>query len=119
MGIIHYLEIVTTEVDSTCEAYAVSCNVKFGPPDPLLGGARVCFMADGSQTGVRPPLRDTEAPIIRAYWLVRNVEAALAVAQARGAEVALPPTHIPTKGTCGIYILGGVEHGVWQLGPAK
>jgi len=29
--------------------------------------------------------------------------------------VAHPPLKIPGKGTFAIYILGGVDHGLWQL----
>ena len=55
---IHYLEIVTTEVDAVCSAYAA-------------------------------------------------VES--------GGEVAHPPMEILDHGTFAIYILAGVQHGLWQL----
>jgi len=29
--------------------------------------------------------------------------------------VALPPIEIPGQGTFSVYILGGIEHGLWQL----
>jgi len=65
--------------------------------------------------GVRGPLRDTEEPVVRSYWLVDNIEAALDAASKQGALVAHPPLEIPGKGTFAIYIQGGVDHGLWQL----
>ena len=32
-----------------------------------------------------------------------------------GAELALPPMEIPGHGTIALYLLGGNEHGLWQL----
>jgi hypothetical protein len=37
---IHYLEIVSTEVDAVCAAYAAATGVQFGEPDAGLGNAR-------------------------------------------------------------------------------
>jgi hypothetical protein len=67
---VHYLEIVTSDVDAVCAAYEAAHAIKFGSADPLLGGARTARMADGGSIGVRGPLRDTERPVVRPYWLV-------------------------------------------------
>jgi predicted enzyme related to lactoylglutathione lyase len=112
---VHYLEIVAADVDAVCAAYEAAHRVTFGPPDLLLGGARTASLADGSIVGVRGPLRDTEEPIVRPYWLVDDIEAALASATKQGAFVAHSPLQIPGKGTFAIYIHGGVNHGLWQL----
>jgi predicted enzyme related to lactoylglutathione lyase len=53
-------------------------------------------------------------PVVRPYLLVEDIEAAVKVAEKEGAEVALPPMKIPGQGTFSIYILGGIEHGLWQ-----
>jgi hypothetical protein len=37
---VHYLEIVTNEVDAVCAGYAQLHGVEFGEADPGLGGAR-------------------------------------------------------------------------------
>ena len=37
---IHYLEIVTKEVDAVCAAYAATFGLHFGDPDAGLGNAR-------------------------------------------------------------------------------
>lgn len=112
---LHYLEIVASDVNAVCAAYEAAHGIKFGSADPLLGGARTAPLPDGGSIGVRGPLRDTEEPIVRPYWLVDDIAAALAAASKQGALVALPPMVIPGKGTIAIYIQGGVDHGLWQL----
>lgn len=112
---VHYLEIVSPEMDSICAAYEAAHDVEFGEADELLGGARTCRTADGGLVGVRRPLRDTEAPVVRPYWLVEDIEKAIREVEAQGAEIAVPPMEIPGKGTFAIYINGSIEHGFWQL----
>lgn len=112
---IHYLEIVASDVDAVCAAYAAAHGIKFGAADPLLGGARTAPLPDGGSIGVRGPLRDTEAPIVRPYWLVDDIAAAVTAVTKQGAFVAHSPLEIPGKGTFAIYFQGGAEHGLWQL----
>lgn len=112
---VQYLEIVASDVEAVCAAYEAALEIKFGSPDPLLGGARTAQLPDGSTVGVRGPLRETEAPVVRPYWLVEDIEAALEAASGQGAVVAHPPLEIPGKGTFAIYIQGGVDHGLWKL----
>jgi len=63
---------------------------------------------------VRAPLRETEEPVVRPYWLVDDLEKAIAAAVEAGGELALPPMEIPGYGTCAIYVQGGNDHGLWQ-----
>ncbi|MEO7804399.1 MAG: hydroxylase [Actinomycetota bacterium] len=112
---IHYLEIVTKGVDAVCAAYASANEVQFGEPDAGLGNARTASLAGGGLVGVRAPLRETEEPVVRPYWLVDDIEAALAAAVKAGGEVAHPPLEIPGHGTFAIYLQGGNDHGLWQL----
>jgi predicted enzyme related to lactoylglutathione lyase len=112
---IHYLEIVSSDVGAVCAAYEAAHGVKFGPPDPVLGGARTVTCPDGTIVGVRGALRDTEEPIVRPYWLVDDIEAAVSAAAEQGAEIAHEPLELPGKGTFAIYIQGDVNHGLWQL----
>jgi predicted enzyme related to lactoylglutathione lyase len=111
---IYYLEIVTPEVDAVCAAYAAAHAVRFGPPDAGLGNARTAPIPGGGMVGVRAPLRDTEQPVVRPYWLVNDIEAAVAAAVASGGVVAHPPMELPGHGTFAIYIQGGIDHGFWQ-----
>ncbi len=111
---IYYLEIVTKEVDAVCAAYAAANGVKFGEPDAGLGKARTAPLPGGGLVGVRAPLRDNEEPIVRPYWLVDDIEAAVAAAVKAGGVIAHPPMKIPGHGTFAIYIQGGINHGFWQ-----
>ena len=65
----------------------------------------------GGGTGA---LRETEEPIVRPYWLVDDIEAAVAAAVKAGGVIAHPPLKIPGHGTFAIYIQGGINHGFWQ-----
>jgi predicted enzyme related to lactoylglutathione lyase len=112
---IQYLEIVTKDVDAVCAAYASAHHVEFGDPDAGLGNARTARLAGGGLVGVRAPMRDTEAPVVRPYWLVEDIGAAVAAAVHAGGEVAHPPMEIPGHGTFAIYLQGGNDHGLWQL----
>lgn len=112
---IHYLEIVTTEVDAVCATYASTHGVQFSEPDANLGNARTAPLAGGGFVGVRAPLRTTEAPVVRPYWLVKDIEAAVAAVVEAGGQIAVEPMRIPGHGTFAIYLQGGNDHGLWQL----
>ena len=112
---IYYLEIVTKEVDAVCAAYAAANGVQFGGLDAGLGNARTAALQGGGLVGVRAPMRESEEPVVRPYWLVDDIEAALAAAVEAGGEIAHPPMEIPGHGTFAIYIHGGVDHGLWKL----
>ena len=111
---IHYLEIVTEDVDATCDHYSLVHGVVFGESDPVLGGARTTNLANGGMLGVRAPLRDSEQPTVRHYILVEDITAAVEATAQAGAEVAVPPMEIPGHGACAIVIHGGIESGFWQ-----
>ncbi|MEM1411256.1 MAG: hydroxylase [Pseudomonadota bacterium] len=111
---IHYLEIVTPEVDAVCESVAAGQGVSFGEADPALGGARTAPMEGGGMVGVRAPLREDEHPVVRSYVLVDDIQAAVDAAAEAGAQVALPPMPLGDHGTCAIVIQGGIDVGFWQ-----
>ncbi|WP_163576450.1 VOC family protein [Halomonas faecis] len=112
---VHYLEIVSHDVDAVCNAYEAAHGVEFSAPDELLGGARTCRLLDGTTVGVRGPLRETEDPVVRPYWLVNDIESAVSRIEAQGAKIAMHPMEIPGKGKFAIYIIGSNDHGLWQL----
>jgi predicted enzyme related to lactoylglutathione lyase len=112
---VYYLEIVTPEVDATCDALEKVHGVSFGEPIAELGQARTATSESGGRVGVRAPMRETEEPVVRPYVLVDDIEAAVDAARAAGGEIAMPPTEIPGQGKFAIYILGGIQHGLWQL----
>lgn len=112
---VHYLEIVTPAVNETCDALANAHRVTFGQPIAELGNARTATLKDGGRIGVRAPMRETEAPVVRPYVLVDDIDVSLKAAEKAGAQVAMHPTKIRGQGTFAIYVLGGVDHGLWQL----
>lgn len=112
---IHYLEIVTPDVDAAVALYTQLHRVTFGAPNPNFGGARTAEFEGGGMLGIRAPLRDTEAPVVRPYYLVDNIEEAVASASRAGAEIAMNPTEIPGSGKFAIFIQGGIETGLWQV----
>ncbi|WP_341644963.1 VOC family protein [Thauera sp. SDU_THAU2] len=112
---VQHLEIVTSKVEAVCAAYAAAHGAQFGEPDKSLGGARTAALSSGGLVGVRAPLRETEEPVVRPYWLVEDIEAAVAAVIEAGGVIAVPPMEIPGHGTCAIYLQGGNDHGLWQL----
>lgn len=111
---VHYLEVVTASVDETCKALAAAHGIEFSQPIPELGNARTADLDGGGRVGVRAPMHGAEKAVVRPYVLVDDIQAAVKAAEAAGAQIMVPPMPIPGQGTCSIYILGGVEHGLWQ-----
>lgn len=112
---IHYLEIVTDQVDAVCASYEQVHGMKFSEPVAALGNARTAPRAQGGLLGVREPMNKVETPVVRPYVLVENIQTTVKAAEKAGGEIALPPTDIPGHGTFAIYIQGGIHHGLWQL----
>jgi predicted enzyme related to lactoylglutathione lyase len=111
---IFYLEIVTPDIDAACNLYSKMYSVTFGDPNPSLGGARTADLDGGGMLGVRSPLRETEAPVVRPYVLVDDIKKAVAAAAEAGAEIAMEPMAIGDLGQFAIVIHGGIESGLWQ-----
>jgi predicted enzyme related to lactoylglutathione lyase len=111
---VHYLEIVSNDVDALTGLYQRIHGLSFGPPDPDLGQARVATRADGTLVGIRQPLAAHEEPIMRTYLVVDDIELAVKAAEECGAITAYPPTRQGQRGTFAIVIHGAVQHGLWQ-----
>ncbi len=112
---IHYLEVVTPEVDASVALYSKIHGVSFAAAEESLGGARTAKLANGGTLGIRAPMRNTETPVVRPYFLVRDIENAVAAAAQSGAEIAMQPTEIPGRGMFALLIQGGIESGLWQI----
>lgn len=112
---VYYLEIVTPDIEAASAFYADAYGWSFEPEAPELGNARVATLPDGSLCGIRAPMRATELPILRTYLRVADVEAATARAEELGAVIALGPTELPGRGKIAIFLLGGIEQGIWQV----
>ncbi len=111
---VHYLEIVSEDVDALTGLYHRTYGLSFGPADPDLGQARVATLPDGSLVGIRKPLAAHEQPIMRTDLAVDDIQRAVKEAEGAGATVAYPPTRQGKRGTFAIVIQGGVQHGLWQ-----
>lgn len=88
---IQSLETVTKDVGAVCAACAAAYKVQFGDPVAGLGNARTATLAGGGSVGVRAPLRVTEEPVVRPYWPVNDIAAAVAAVVRAGGELAVPP----------------------------
>ncbi|MFN7131431.1 MAG: VOC family protein, partial [Myxococcales bacterium] len=96
---VHYLEIVTDDLDAVVSLYERMHGLSFGEPDPDLGQARVATRADGTLVGVRKPLAAHEQPIVRTYLAVEDIARAAKAAEEAGGLVAYPPTRQGQRGT--------------------
>jgi predicted enzyme related to lactoylglutathione lyase len=111
---VHYLEIVSNDVDALTALYKRIHGLSFGPPDADLGQARVATRADGTLVGIRKPLAAHEQSIVRTYLEVEDIEQAVKKAEDAGATIAYGPTLQGQRGTFAIVIHGDVQHGLWQ-----
>jgi predicted enzyme related to lactoylglutathione lyase len=108
---VHYLEIVSDDVDSLIDLYQRVHDLSFGPSDPDLGQARVATHAGGALVGIRNPLAAEEHPTTRTYLAVEDIHQRVEEAEDSGATIAYRPTRQGDQGTFAIVIHGGVAHG--------
>jgi len=76
---------------------------------------RIADLSGGGRIGVRAPMRADEAPVVRPYMRVDNIDKAAAAIEAAGGTFAMTATDMPSEGKFAIYLLGGIEHGLWEL----
>lgn len=110
----HYVEIVSTSVGEQRTVLEQAHGLSFGPPVADLGQAQVAETASGTLIGVRAPLSEREQPIVRVYFAVDDITAAVEAAESAGAVLAYPPTVQGETGTWAIYFLDGIQVGLWQ-----
>ena len=111
---IHYLEIVTNDVDALCATYERVHGLSFGSEDPDVGQARIAVRPDGGLVAIRKPLAEHDLPTVRTYLAVADIKKAVEAAVESGAILAYPPTEHGKWGTYAIVIQGDVQHGLWQ-----
>lgn len=112
---IHYLEIVCANPAAQSAALEKILGFQFRGPIAELGDAYVAENADGGRIGVRASMHETEEPVVRPYFLSDDLERDLKHLEALGAQIAHPPMEIPGRGAFAIYILNGVQFGLWRL----
>ncbi len=110
---IHYLEIVTPDVDGACLLYSTALGWPFQAAVPELGNARVASLPDGSLCGIRAPLHESETPVVRTYLWVSDLEAATRAAEGAGATILLEGMDLAGWGRITIFEFGGVQQGLW------
>ncbi len=111
---IHYLEVVTPDVEEICASYSHTIGSSFSDPIAELGGARTTILAGEVILGIRAPMHAAEEPTTRPYYLVADIEKAVEDAKKGGAEVAVLPMEIPGRGKCAILFYGSIQSGLWQ-----
>jgi uncharacterized protein len=112
---IHYVEIVTPDIETTRDHYARAHGWEFEEMVPELGNAFVAQLPSGVLCGIRAPMHEQELPTLRTYIRVADLSASVATAQAQGATVLLPDMEIRGRGRIAIFLIGGIEQGIWQV----
>ncbi len=112
---VHYLEVVTSNVEQVCTSYSQTMNVSFSDAVAELGGARTATLSNGGMLGIRAPMHDAEEPTTRPYYLVDDIEKAVNEAAKTGAKIEVPPMEIPGRGKCAIIMFGFVQSGFGQV----
>lgn len=111
---IEYLEIVTPDVEAACANLSAIHGVVFSAPIPEFGNARIAKLGTDGRLGVRAPLGEEGAPVVRPYLRVDDICQAIDNAEATGATFAMLATEIPDQGKFAIYFLDGVQYGLWE-----
>ncbi|HEX4953352.1 MAG TPA: hydroxylase [Thermoanaerobaculia bacterium] len=112
---VHYLEIVTPDVDAARLLYSTAYGWRFEPAVAELGNAVVAPIPGGSLCGIRAPLHELETPVVRTYIRVSNLETATREAERLGAKILLESMELAGWGKISIYELGGIQQGLWQV----
>ena len=112
---VHYLEVVTTDVEQVCQSYSQTLGVSFSDAVAEFGNARTAALSNGGTIGVRAPMHDAEEPVTRTYYLVADIERAVEEAASTGAKIAVPVMDIPGRGKCAIVMYGAIQSGFWQI----
>ena len=112
---IHYLEVVTSDVEKVCASYSQTLGVSFSDAVAEFGNARTAALSNGGTIGVRAPMHDAEVPVTRSYYLVEDIDKSVEDASKTGAKIAVPVMEIPGRGKCAILMYGAIQSGLWQV----
>ncbi|MBI3130906.1 MAG: hydroxylase [Acidobacteria bacterium] len=115
---IHYLEIVTPEVDRARLLYTTALGWRFQAAVPELGQAVVAALPGGSLCGIRAPLHESEVPVVRTYIRVPDLDAATRAAEQAGGQILLESMDLAGWGRISIFEIGGIQQGLWQVQPS-
>lgn len=112
---IHYLEIVTPDVEAARQLYSTAFGWSFEPAVPELGNAVVATLPGGSLCGIRAPLHIEETPVVRTYIRTENLELSTREVVRLGASVLLESMDLAGWGKISIVECGGIQQGLWQV----
>jgi len=112
---IHFLEIVTCDVEKHMKILSASQSLSFTGPVAEFGNAMVAEAPGGGRISVRAPMHEQEDSAIRPYMLTDDIEAAVKAAEDAGAMIAMAPTPVPGQGSFAIYFIDEAQHGLWQV----
>lgn len=112
---VHYLEIVTPDVEAARLLYSTAFGWHFQAPVPELGNALVATLPGGSLCGIRAPLHAAETPVVRPYVRVADLERATREAGRSGATILLESMVLAGWGRISIVEVGGIQQGLWQV----
>jgi len=115
LNAITYIEVVTEKVSECCDFYLAAYGWTFESPILELGGARVAVLDSGTRWGIRNPMAASESPTVRTYIRVADIEEAARVAIELGGVEALGPTGLGEHGKVAIFLLHGIEQGIWEF----
>jgi predicted enzyme related to lactoylglutathione lyase len=110
-----YIEVVTDKVAECCEFYSSAYGWTFEAAIADLGGARVAVLDSGTRWGIRAPMAASELPTVRTYIRVADIEKAAQLAIELGGVEALGPTQLGQHGKIAIFLLHGIEQGIWEF----
>lgn len=84
---VHYLEIVTPNLEGARDLYQTAFGWDFEGPIPELGNAWIASMPGGGTCGIRAPMHEQERETVRNYF----------------------------RGRISIVMVGNIEQGFWQV----
>ena len=113
---IHYIEYVVKDPEklrAACEKQYGWCFEKM----PELGDAWVAELPGGGRYGIRAPMNEDEKKglVVRTYMRVSDLDRAVEIARENGAVIALSSMDLGKHGRIAIYVIEGVQQGLWQV----
>ena len=113
---VHYIEYVVKDPDKLRVATEKQYGWRF-EKIAELGDAWVAEMPGGGRMGIRAPMNDDEKKglVVRTYMRVDDLERAVEIAREAGAFIALPSMDLGKHGRIAIYVIEGVQQGLWQV----
>jgi predicted enzyme related to lactoylglutathione lyase len=114
-----WADVVTTDLDTTCQFYADLFGWTFVNTGPEFGNYSMCFMNGKPVAGITPPGPGAEAPppAWNVYLAAADVDETARRIEKAGGKIMMAPMDIPGSGR---MVFGfdptGAGFGIWQAG---